>query len=65
MYEVESNRQALRRVAIVTTISILISLVITFLAMTCLFGIDRETIISVSQVFKFGLKIAVVVPSLI
>ena len=65
MYEVGSNRQALRRMALVTAISVLISLVITFLAMTCVFGVDPEAEISVSQVFSFGLTMAVVVPSLI
>jgi diguanylate cyclase (GGDEF)-like protein len=65
MYEVGTNRQALRRMAIMTAISILISLVVTISAMTYVFGLDPEATINVSLVLKFGLGIAIVAPLLI
>lgn len=65
MYGVGMNRQALSRIATVTAVSAVVSVVITLLAMTYVFGIDPEATINVSLVFKFGLTIAAIVPALI
>jgi diguanylate cyclase (GGDEF)-like protein len=65
MHEVGTNRQALRRMVVMTSISILISVVVTLLAMAYVFGIDPEATIKVSLAFKFGLSIAIAAPFLI
>ena len=65
MYEVGTNRQMLRRIAVVTSISISMSVVITLLAMIYVFGFDLDATIKVSLAFKFGLAIAVAAPALI
>ena len=61
MHEVGIYRQASSRIAIVTTVSI----VMTLLAMTYVFGIDPEATINVSLAFKFGLTIAAIAPAVI
>jgi len=63
--EVGTFRQAFRRMSMVTAISVSSSVLMTLLAMACVFGIDPETTIPVSLAFKFGASIAVVVPALI
>lgn len=65
MYEVGTNRQTLRRIAVVTSISISMSVVITLLAMIYVFGFDSDATIKVSLAFKFGLALAVAAPALI
>ncbi len=63
--EVGKLRQTLRRMSIMTTISVSSSVLMTLLAMTYVFGIEPDATIPVSLVFKFGASIAIVVPMLI
>jgi diguanylate cyclase (GGDEF)-like protein len=63
--EIGKLRQALRRMSIVTAISVSSSVLMTLVAMTYVFGIDPDATIPVSLVFKFGASIALVAPLLI
>jgi len=65
MDEAETKRKTLRRIAIVTSISILMSVAITLVAMICAFGLDLDNAIKVSLVFKIGLAIGIVAPAVI
>jgi diguanylate cyclase (GGDEF)-like protein len=65
MHELWTNQHTVRRIAVVTSIAVSMSLVITLPAMIYVFGLDPDATIKVSLAFKFGIAIAVVAPALV
>jgi diguanylate cyclase (GGDEF)-like protein len=65
MDELTTNRQAGRRLGIVTAVSVAISAAITLAAMAIVFGVDPDIAIPVSLAYQFGMTTAILVPMLI
>jgi diguanylate cyclase (GGDEF)-like protein len=65
MDELTTDRQARRRLALVTVVSVAISAVITLAATAVVFGVDPTKSVPVSLAYQFGMTMAVLVPLLV
>jgi len=63
--QVGTNAQALARIGIITTISLVSSVTMTWLGLSYSFGSDVNATVPLLSVFKFGMVIAVIIPTIV